>query len=350
MKNVNDLVKLMYERDTETFAQENANLKKLTAEGLYPSHFKMPLVVQYELTANCNLNCKHCYNASKPTKEKDAMTPEKWKEFSRYLVSKGGVFQCILSGGEPLLLKNDLFEIMDILHDDGTYFHIISNGLLLDKEIAFKLNKYNYKWIQISIDSSQADIHDNFRGRRGTWQKAIEAVINLVNEGIPVAIAHTTTKNTIDDIEPMCKLAIQLGVSTIIFGEISGSGRAYDNLNLLLDYNEKNRLQNNINDCIQKYGDRISIHRTAGIKAMLSRFSGTPNTGIIIRPNGDMRLDCMMPFVLGNILKDDFYEIWNKKCDSAWDNPLVKEFIDSYDPYEDKNDFIKNYKQPDIKI
>lgn len=37
----------------------------------------------------------------------------------------------ILSGGEPLHLGNDSFDMMDILHDDGTSFVIITNGFLL---------------------------------------------------------------------------------------------------------------------------------------------------------------------------------------------------------------------------
>ena len=43
----------------------------------------------------------------------------------------------IIEGEQSRLgIGNDLFDIMDILHDDGTSFVVITNGMLLDKEKA----------------------------------------------------------------------------------------------------------------------------------------------------------------------------------------------------------------------
>lgn len=61
-----------------------------------------------------------------PKRDMDKMIRELYnnllKEFSKYIVKNGGVFECLLSGGEPLLLGDKLFEIMNILHNDGRYF------------------------------------------------------------------------------------------------------------------------------------------------------------------------------------------------------------------------------------
>lgn len=97
-------------------------------------------MLQFELTRRCNVFCKHCYNNSGADNiEPDAMTPTKWKEFAKYVVSKGGIFECVISGGEPLLLGDDLFGIMDILHNDGTNFLLITNGYLLSHDKIEKL-------------------------------------------------------------------------------------------------------------------------------------------------------------------------------------------------------------------
>ena len=109
----------LYKFDYSRIKSQRANVKKMQSIGLYPKKFDMPILLQFELTHKCNVFCKHCYNNSGTHNTyKDAMTPEKWKQFCHYIVEKGGIFECIISGGEPLLLGNDLFDIMDILHED----------------------------------------------------------------------------------------------------------------------------------------------------------------------------------------------------------------------------------------
>ena len=138
--------------------------EKLTAEGCYPEKFHFPLSLQFEVTSKCNLRCKHCYNRSGENKTLDTMTAEAWIEFAKKLVSKGGLFEVTISGGEPLLLGEKLFELMDVLHADKTTFNLISNGYLLDKKILERLQKYRFYWVQISLDSYSAKLHDEFRG------------------------------------------------------------------------------------------------------------------------------------------------------------------------------------------
>lgn len=159
----------LYKFDYSRIKSQRANVKKMQSIGLYPKKFDMPILLQFELTHKCNVFCKHCYNNSGTHNTcKDAMTPEKWKQFCHYIVEKGGIFECIISGGEPLLLGNDLFDIMDILHEDGTYFLLITNGFLLTEEKVKKLAKYHYKWIQVSIDGATAEYHDAFRQKNGS--------------------------------------------------------------------------------------------------------------------------------------------------------------------------------------
>ena len=124
------------------------NIAVMKQNGTYPARFNYPITLQFELTGKCNLLCKHCYNRSGDNDRKDdsytLMTPEKWCDLAREIVSDGGIFQCILSGGEPLLLGDKLFDIMDILHKDGTSFVLITNGFLLDSKIAERFKKYRY--------------------------------------------------------------------------------------------------------------------------------------------------------------------------------------------------------------
>ncbi|WP_160361398.1 radical SAM/SPASM domain-containing protein [Clostridium chromiireducens] len=345
-----DLVKLTQLRDEKEMEKVREQTQFLQAEKKYPKEFNFPLTMQFELTANCNLRCKHCYNASGIKNFDDAMTIDKWIGFSKYVVSNGGIFQCVISGGEPLLLGDDLFRIMDILHADGTAFLLITNGFLLTKEIAKKLSKYRYMWLQVSIDGYNAESHDSFRNIEGSWERAVKGAFEISKNGIPLTIAHTTTPETLNDIDKMCDLAYELGASTIIIGEVTPSGRSMENKNILLNYEQKQIMLEKIQSNTERYSGRMTVNRSSSTKIQLQKYQSTPNSGVIIRPNGDIRMDCMTPFIIGNVLEEDFCEVWKKKGSNCWHDSRISEYIEGVDPIYGLNSSYKNYVDKDIKL
>ena len=325
------------------------NLAVLQNFGAYPTEIKYPLTLQFELTGKCNLACKHCYNRSGDVDRETLMTPEKWCELSRQIVRDGGIFQCIISGGEPLLLGDKLFDIMDILHDDGTSFVVISNALLLTKEKVKRFAKYRFFWFQISIDGSNADIHDSFRGVNGSFERAVNGALEISDAGIPLVIAHTVTPSNISKMEEMVNLSYQLGANSIILGEVLPSGRAYDNAEIILNDEQKNFMFAQIEELSKKFQGKITIQRSAELKTQMERYVTEVNSGGIIRPNGDFRLDCMAPFTIGNVLEKSVKEIWLDKGIDAWSLPEVRNFIASID--EDKQTSnVKNHVDVDIAL
>lgn len=344
-----DYVKVTNAVDLKELKKIIHNTKILQEQLLYPKQISFPLTLQFEMTRNCNLKCKHCYNASGIKTFQDAMTAEKWVKLSKYIVSKGGIFECIISGGEPLLMGNSLFKVMDILHDDGTSFLLITNGMLLTEEKAKKLKKYRFIWVQVSIDGYDAKTHDSFRGVEGSWEKAVNGAYYISKYGMPLTIAHSVTPESINDIEKMCDLAYKLGAGNIIIGEITPSGRSTENEDILLNYDERNEMLYIVDEMQKKYAGRMQIQRSASTKMSLMRYQNTLNTGAIIRPNGDIRLDCMTPFKIGNILKDDLEHIWKMKSASCWKDERLSKYIESMDLQTGYSDII-NYVDDDILI
>ena len=89
-----DWAKINFVRDRKAANDEAENIRNLVANRLYPERFTMPLTLQFELTTHCNVRCKHCYNVSgEDNSGHDPMTPERWKDFARYIVNHGGIFQ-----------------------------------------------------------------------------------------------------------------------------------------------------------------------------------------------------------------------------------------------------------------
>ena len=324
-----DFIKKYRTLDERNLQVTKKNLIALQEAGAYPKRFEYPITLQFELTGQCNLKCKHCYNRSGDSDRETLMTPEKWCELSRQIVADGGIFQCIISGGEPLLLGDKLFDIMDILHDDGTSFVVISNGLLLTKKFARRFNKYRYFWFQISIDGSTAELHDEFRGVKGSFEHAVNGALEISDLGIPLVIAHTVTPKNLNRLEDMVNLSYNLGANSIILSEVMPSGRAYKHEEIILSDEQKNYLYGQIEDFNNKYRNKIVIQRSTELKIHMKHFISGINSGGVIRPNGDFRLDCMAPFTIGNVLNQTLKEIWLSKGIDAWQSDAVKNFIAS---------------------
>ncbi len=324
--------------------------KALKQKGFYSASNTYPLSsLLFELTSFCNCNCRHCYNKSGGLIESTQMSPRHWQNFAKYLIEKGGLFECLISGGEPFLLGDELLRLMDILHNDGTIFTLETNGYFITDSIVNRLSNYLYHWLQISIDGVSKVYHDNFRRLQGSWDRAVKSAEMISNAGIPLKIAHIVTPYNLYDVGRMCEMAFRLGASNIIIGEVCLSGRAHENPELLLSKKERLVLTDFILENRAKYEGRMIVKSSNSVKSGLLNHAQHPRSGAVIRPNGDIRIDGMAPFIIGNILKDDFTMIWEKKIDCCWKDPRVQYFISTFEE-DDRNREMVNYCIDDILL
>ncbi len=329
-------------------AKEYVNLKKRIKNGLYPKIFSMPLAIQFEVTSECNLFCKHCYNQSSMYR-KSIMTIENWKNVVCDIIDHGGIFQCIISGGEPLLLGEELINIMQPLACDGTGFVLITNGYLVNKELVDRLKEFKFFWVQVSIDHLLAEQHDSFRGKQGSWEKAVKAAYLFSSAGIPLRIAHSMTIDSAKYLPQFAELCYQLGASSLICGEIILSGRSAFHKDLLLCEKNFDCLYKTINDVREKYKNRINIITSANEVVQMKFKTKTPNGSIIIRPDGSVRLDCIAPFTIGNVLKKSFSDIWSEKGADAWQKDDVKWYLRELEIHGHETKHI-NHVDADIEL
>ena len=113
---------------------------------------------------------------------------------------------------------------------------------------------------------------------------------------------------------------------------------------------QRNILNEAINANMQKFAGRMQVQRSSGTKIQLLRNMGTPNSGAIIRPNGDIRLDCVAPFVIGNVISEDFCEVWKAKAADVWSKPEVLEYVTSWEDEDEINHGRRNYLDADVRL
>ncbi|MEW6608165.1 MAG: radical SAM protein [bacterium] len=309
-------------------------IKDFINKRLLPTeYFAAPLGVQLELTNACNLRCIQCYNNS-GQKLPNELTISEWVKVVEELCGMQ-IFECVISGGEPLLLGDDLFTIMDVLLEHDVVILFITNGWFLDRKVFNRLKKYKYAQIQVSIDGATPSIHDEIRGVKGSWERAVYAGKLVADSGIPLVIAHTLMDKNLHELPQMIDLSAEIGAKEFITEEAVFTGRAaLIHKNLKLHKKQREEFYKIIEAKSTEYVNCMSIKLAADVALVLRTCRLEPNRGYIIRPTGDIRLDCTAPFKLGNIRENSFEEIW-RVARRAWQHPKVNEFIEHLQSNDD---------------
>lgn len=274
--------------------------------------------VQWHVTERCNLKCIHCYQDKLCIKDELSLEEtKKGLDMLKKTVEKWGM-ECEVSitGGEPFLRK-DWFEICKYIEEKGFYLSILSNGTLLGPDIIKKLKQLkSIRYIQISLDGGNKETHEFIRGK-GNFDKAIESIKLLKKNGFKVATKFTVHKRNLSNLKEYLDLTKSLNVDFVSVARYIPWGNGKDILDyflnkeeikgvyeLVLSYAEKNKgkieydVRRPLWILLKKEGNNVGGRCTAGLM------------GLTILPNGDI-LPCRpMGIVLGNILKNTFFEVW----------------------------------------
>lgn len=129
-------------------------------------HLSAPEIVHLCITRRCNRNCEFCYV------EKDDYEPE--KTLLQDLIdqlAEVGVFQIAVGGGEPFL-RGDIFEVAEYASERKILFNVTTNGSLIDKELAKKINE--------KIDHTQITLTEYDKAALDAAQKLSRFGFNLL--------------------------------------------------------------------------------------------------------------------------------------------------------------------------
>lgn len=301
-----------------------------------------PFQVVWNITRRCNMKCEHCYeNAGKAGK--DELTHDQVLN-GLDILSKAGITSVAFSGGEPTLNPH-IHDYINHAKDQGLFVAMATNGYLLSRqELTRKFKDSGLEFVQISLDGLSSKTHDSFRGVRGAWDKAVQAISNCVDAGLFVEVATTVTEYNYQEIPQMTDFVRDLGVHWFMLYNFipTGNGRNIVSSDLspekrqeLLEnaYFENTKGDMQILSTAPQYAPiaesinsspnkMIPTHfynpeYTNNSLKQLADFIGGCGAGrfyLSIEPNGDIFPCVFFPhdqeLCLGNILSDDFNELW----------------------------------------
>ncbi len=286
----------------------------------------------WNFTNRCNLSCLHCYSRADLDSE-DVLTTEDIMDTLPKLKANGVRF-IIFSGGEPLTRK-DIYDIADRCKELGIITYLSTNGLYVKKSNAEKILR-TFDYVGISIDGSP-QVHDKFRGLKGAFDESMKAVDLLNSYNLTkVGIRFTITKDTYDDLPFIFDLAEKHDIPKLYISHLVYSGRGLDNLEMDITKEQRIEAVNFILDKAFEYFDTgRDIEIVTGNMEMdailfLDRFAkrypelademerrliewGGNSAGrklLNIDSEGFVKPDPFFPERIGNILHQDFTNIW----------------------------------------
>ena len=170
----------------------------------------LPWTILFDPTSACNLHCIGCWAAEYGDKLNLSF------EEMDSIVQQGkdmGIYFYLVTGGEPLVRKDDLIKLAD-KHNDCC-FHIFTNGTLIDEEFCKEVREAGNISFALSIEGTEEST--DLRRGDGVFQKVMKAM-DLMKEhkllyGASICYTSQNYKYVTDDdfikmlVDHGCKLA-----------------------------------------------------------------------------------------------------------------------------------------------
>jgi radical SAM protein with 4Fe4S-binding SPASM domain len=192
--------------------------------------YQPPSRIYVDVTNACPLRCLHCCSRSGDSYENE-LTLAEIKDIIDQ-VQEMSVHSLVLSGGEPML-RADLFDMLEHARTRGLGVTLLTSGIMIDRWTARALGDLHIR-VKISLDGVRAETHDFLRGR-GSFEKALQALTLLREEGVKERSIHFTTHTkNMDELPALADFLPAAGIQNLVVGTIKPSGRAKEHESLLL--------------------------------------------------------------------------------------------------------------------
>jgi radical SAM protein with 4Fe4S-binding SPASM domain len=320
---ITEVISRKYRLEKEAVNQVKNFLLSLAKSGFLSFEPSLPKVEKPEfhekleilflhLTDGCNLRCKHCY-LSAETPHENELSTEEFQNILKDFVKLGGR-SLVITGGEPLLRRTTLYELIEEAENQKIKEVIINtNGTLITKKDIEFFKHFDIK-IAISLDAATKEIHDSIRGS-GSFEKTMDAINLLSVANIPTMLGMTLMKPNIDEIKKYFKFAKQHGITQLSFNIIKIEGRAQRNIEeLAISIEDAIEAVRTIKECSKLFSIKTSLEEfMLQLEASFRRDAcGAGSSLLSIGANGNVHpCDAFYrKIVAGNVREKRLKNIW----------------------------------------
>jgi radical SAM protein with 4Fe4S-binding SPASM domain len=297
------------------------------ADLVFPKFFTF----QWHITERCNWHCKHCYQSENPVLDLSLeklffILDQLLALIKKWQIPPGRV-KLNITGGEPLVRK-DLFQLLERISQSfgaaGHRWSLMTNGSLLDKEKLIKLKNFNIESAQVSIEGMKKNTEEIMG--KGAFDKIVKAIKLLVKAGVPTRASFTLTKKNMNDVPSLVKLSERLKIDILGTRRLIPWGRGKGLQEYMLQPQELKEYYLKVKEINKKLkqkkkklkviiGCESAIFNEEILNDPLSdmkiNFCGvTQGRALTIMANGDILPCRRLPIVVGNVLRDNLFDVW----------------------------------------
>lgn len=177
---------------------------------------RAPFIVIWETTQACDLACRHCRASAQPLRNPNELTTAEGMKLLDD-VRKFGRVVFVFSGGDAFK-RPDIIDLVRHGAEIGLRMAITpATTSLASREQLQALKDAGLSRLAVSLDGSNATIHDEFRRVKGSFAHGLRILREAQEIGLTTQVNTVVRKANLDDMEAMCRLMTELG---IVFWEV----------------------------------------------------------------------------------------------------------------------------------
>jgi len=303
-----------------------------------PADFsERPYIVIWEVTQACDLACVHCRACAQPKRNPFELSTDDGKRLIDE-IAQMEVPVFVLTGGDPIK-RPDLFELIGHAQRCGVRVSLTPSATpLLTREVVHRLKDSGLARLAVSLDGSNREAHDAFRGMAGSFDRTMAAIAWANEIGLPVQINTTFSRRNIEDFDAIAALleCEQITLWSVFFLVPTGRGK----LNDLLSAEEFESTFGKLHQLSQRssfhiktteaqhyrryvlqqqvaqrrIGGQVS-HETAKVEDNIGRAPRGLNDGkgfVFVSHKGEVFPSGFLPFSAGNVRSDSLSRIYRE--------------------------------------
>ncbi len=284
--------------------------------------------VDIALSYSCNLTCSHC-SCESMKKNAPRLNEKELMRVANEAQNLGSIYFSF-TGGEPLI-NDDLEDIIQLFQPEKNLIGLQTNATMLDERRLKSLYKAGVDVFQVSVDSSDAEEHDTFRGMSGAHTKTMRNIDMALGRGFGVILCTTISHENIRKKSLVRLLEYSKRRSLPIVVSIACPvGRWAGNESIMLNDEDRKILHKLQKRFPHLRRDFESNYMKRGCSACVEKLYITPYGDVIPCPFvhisfGNIRKESLAS-IRDRMLQIDYFTRYNPVCLAGED----KDFINTY--------------------
>lgn len=216
-----------------------------------------PFIVIWEVTRACALKCLHCRAEAQYQADPRQLSFEEGKKLIDEIATMDNPL-FVFTGGDPLM-RPDLFELAKYAIEEKNVAVSMTPSATpkVTKQAIDQAKEVGLSRWAFSLDGSTAEIHDHFRGTKGSYDLTMKGIDYLKELNIPIQINTTVSKYNIDDLQAMAEKVKEMNAVLWSLFFLIPTGRGMEKDMISADQHEE----------VMKWAFKIQQEMPYGVKA-----------------------------------------------------------------------------------